>query len=80
MLNVLRESYNKKIANIKMEIVDIKKNVINEDHNDWKNSRDRINSRLDEAEVQISDLEDKVVENTRSEQEQEKRVKKMRIV
>lgn len=34
MLNVLRESYNKKIANIKMEIVDIKKNVINEDHND----------------------------------------------
>ena len=40
-----------------------------------KNNIGGINSRLDEEEDQISDLEDKVEENTQSEQQQEKNPK-----
>ena len=36
-----------------------------------KNTLEGINSRLDEAEDQIRDLEDKVAENTQSEQKKE---------
>ena len=35
-----------------------------------------INSRLDEAEDQISDLEDKIEKNTQAEQQKEKRILK----
>lgn len=39
-------------------------------------SLERINSRVDEAKDQISDLEDRVAENTESEQQKEKRLQK----
>ena len=39
-----------------------------------------ISSILDEAEDQISNLGEKVAENTQSEQQQEKRIQKKRIV
>lgn len=39
-----------------------------------KNTLEGINSRVDEAEDQISRLEDKVTENTQVEQQQEKRI------
>ena len=45
-----------------------------------KNNLQGINSRVDEAENQISDLEYKEAKNTQSEQQEEKRIKKMRIV
>ena len=43
--------------------------------NDIKNTLDRINSRITEAE-RISDLEDKIVEITTAEQNKEKRMKR----
>ena len=45
---------------------------------EMKNTLERVNSRLDEAD-RTSKLEDKVAEYTQSEQK-EKRIKKMRIV
>ena len=39
-----------------------------------KNKLHRINSRIDEAEDQISNLEGKVVESIQSEQQKEKRI------
>lgn len=44
-----------------------------------KNTLARINSRFDEAQEQISNLEDKLMEVTHSEQQKEKR-KKMRLI
>ena len=41
-----------------------------------KNTPERFNSRLDEAEEKISQLEDKAVELIQSEQQKEKRMKK----
>ena len=43
--------------------------------NEIKNSLEGINSRITEAEEQISDLEDKIVEITTTEQSKEKRMK-----
>ena len=48
------------------------KNKINE----IKNTLDGINSRITEAEERISDLEDKMVEITTTEQDKEKRMKR----
>ena len=45
--------------------------------NEIKNSLEGINSRITEAEEQISDLEDKIVEITASEQNKEKRMKRI---
>ena len=45
--------------------------------NEIKNSLQRINSRITEAEEQISDLEDKIVEITTAEQNKEKRMKRI---
>ena len=42
-----------------------------------KNSLEGINSRMTEAEEQISDLEDKIVEITTAEQNKEKRMKRI---
>ena len=44
---------------------------------EMKNTLDRINSRITEAEKQISDLEDKIVEITITEQNKEKRMKRI---
>ena len=43
--------------------------------NEIKNSLEEINSRITEAEEWISDLEDKIVEITTTEQNKEKRMK-----
>ena len=43
-----------------------------------KNTLDGINSRLDKAEDQISNLEDNVAENTQSEEQKKKRIKKVK--
>ena len=51
----------------------MKNNTINE----IKNSLERINSRIPEAEEWISDLEDKIVEITTAEQNKEKRMKRI---
>ena len=45
--------------------------------NEIKNSLEGINSRIAEAEEQISDLEDKIVEITTTEQNKEKRMKRI---
>ena len=44
--------------------------------NEIKNSLEGINSRITEAEEQINDLEDKIVEITTAEQDKEKRMKR----
>ena len=45
--------------------------------NEIKNSLEGINSRITEAEERISDLEDKIVEITTTEQNKEKRMKRI---
>ena len=46
-----------------------------------KNALERINSKLNDTEEQISELEDRIVEITTAEQKKEKRMKKkMRTV
>ena len=52
--------------------IDYRINTINE----IKNTLDGINSRITEAEERISDLEDKMVEITTTEQDKEKRMKR----
>ena len=46
----------------------------------FKNSLERINSSITEAEEWISDLEDRILEITAIEQNKEKRMKKLRTV
>ena len=45
--------------------------------NEIKNSLERINSRITEAEEWISGLEDKIVEKTTAEKNKEKRMKRI---
>ena len=54
--------------------------MMNNTINESKNSLERINSRIAEAEEWISDLEDKIVEITTTEQKKEKRMKELRTV
>ena len=49
--------------------------MMNNTINEIKNSPEGINSRITEAEEWISDLEDKIVEITTTEQNKEKRLK-----
>ena len=73
----LSKIFNKEIGNVKMEIENIKKNewdmknIITE----MKNTLEGINSKFDETENWISNLEDKVAENIQSEQKREKELK-----
>ena len=63
----LSENFNKEIENVKVKIENTK-TVRNEEYiTEMKNTSGGINSRLDEMEDQIRDLEDKVAENTQSE-------------
>ena len=48
--------------------------MMNNTINEIKNSPEGINSRITEAEERISDLEDKIVEITTTEQNKEKRI------
>ena len=50
--------------------------MMNNTGNEIKNSLEGINSRITEAEEWISDLEDKIVEITTTEQNKEKRMKR----
>ena len=63
-----------------MDIETIKKSKMKNIISEMNNALERINSRLDEAEDPKSDLEDKVAENTQSEQQKKEKVLKMRIV
>ena len=51
--------------------------MMNKTINEIKNFLEGINSRITEAEEQISDLEDKIVEITTTEQNKEKRMKRI---
>ena len=51
--------------------------MMNNTRNDIKNSLEGINSRITEGEEQISDLEDKIVKITTTEQNKEKRMKRI---
>ena len=51
--------------------------MMNNTINESKNSLEGINSRKTEAEEQISDLEDKIVEITTTQQIKEKRMKRI---
>ena len=51
--------------------------MMNNKINEIENSLEGINSRITEAEERISDLEDKIVEITTTEQNKEKRIKRI---
>ena len=64
----IQEMFNKELEELKS-----KQTVINNTINEIKNSLEGINSRITEAEEEwISDLEDKIVEITTTEQNKEK--------
>ena len=73
MLNDLSENFNQEIGNKSGDGKLKEVPVINEEYNNWNNTFERING-LDEAENQISDLEDKIAEDTQL--EQKKKIKK----
>ena len=68
----IQETFNKDIEKLKG-----KQTMMNNTINGSKNSLERINSRIIEAEERINDLEDKIVEITTAEQNKEKRMKRI---
>ena len=66
----IQETFNKDLEELKS-----KQTMMNNTINEIKNSLEGINSRITEAGEWISDLEDKIVEITTSEQNKEKRMK-----
>ena len=68
----IQETFNKELEELKS-----KQRMINNTINEIKNSLERINIRITGAEEQISDLEDKIVEITTTEQNKEKRMKRI---
>ena len=71
----IQETFNKDLEELKS-----KQTVMNNRINEIKNSLEGINSRITEVEEQISDLEDKIVEITTTEQNKEKRMKRLGTV
>ena len=69
----IQETFNKDLEELKS-----KQTMMNNTINEIKNSLEGINSRITEAEEQISDLEDKIVEITTTEQNKEKRMKRIK--
>ena len=67
----IQETFNKDLEELKS-----KQTMMNNTINEIKNSLEGIN-RITEAEEQISDLEDKIVEITTAEQNKEKRKKRI---
>ena len=67
----MQETFNKDVEDLKRNQA-MMKNTINE----IKHTLEGINSRITEAAEQISDLEDKIVEITTTEQNKEKRMKR----
>ena len=68
----IKETFNKELEELKT-----KQTMMNNTINEIKNSLEGINSRITEAEERISDLEDKIVETTTTEQNKEKRMKRI---
>ena len=68
----IQEKFKKDLEELKS-----KQTMMNSTINEIKNSPQEINSRITEAEEQISDLEDKIVEITTTEQNKEKRTKRI---
>ena len=68
----IQETFNKDLEEIKS-----KQTKMNTTKNEIKNSLKGINSRITEAEGQISDLEDEIVEITTTEQNKDKRMKRI---
>ena len=67
-----QETLNKDLEELKS-----KQTMMNNTINDINNSLEGISSRITEAEEQISDLEDKTMEITTTEQNKEKRMKRI---
>ena len=68
----MQEMFNKELEELKN-----KQTMMNNTINKIKNSLEGINSRITEAEERTSDLEDKIVEITTTEQINEKRMKRI---
>ena len=68
----MQETINKDLEELKR-----KQAMMNNTINEIKNSLEGINSRITEAEERLSDLEDKIVEITTTEQNKEKRMKRI---
>ena len=68
----IQETFNKDLEELKS-----KQRMMNNTINEIKNSLEGINSRITEAEEQISDLEDKIVAITTTDQNKEKRMKRI---
>ena len=66
----IQEMFNKELKELKS-----KQTVMNNTTNEIKYSLEGINSRITEAEEQVSDLKDKIVEITPEEQNKEKNEK-----
>ena len=63
----LRENFNKELEKI------FKKSKLSNTVTESKNKQQDVNSKLDDTEEEISDLEDRVVEITQSKEQKEKR-------
>ena len=68
----IQETFNKDLEELKS-----KQTMMNNTINEIKNSPEGINSRITEAEEWISDQEDKIVEITTAERNEEKRMKRI---
>ena len=68
----IKETFNKDLGELKS-----KQTVMNNRINEIKNSLEGINSRITEEEERISDQEDKIVEITITEQNKEKRLRRI---
>ena len=68
----IQETFNKDLKELKY-----KQTMMNNTINEMKNSLEGINSRITETEERISDLEHKIVEITTTEQNKEKRMKRI---
>ena len=68
----MQETFNKELKEQKSN-----ETMMNNTRSEIKNSLEGINSRITEAEEQISDLEDKIVEITTTQQYKEKRMKRI---
>ena len=68
----IQETFNKDLEELKN-----KQTVMNNTISEIKNSLEGISSRINESEEQISDLEDRMVEKTATEQNKEKRMKRI---
>ena len=63
--------------NMDVEKLKTKETMKNNVKNEIKNTLEGINSKMTEAEDQVSELEDKIVEITTTEQNKEKRMKRI---